>query len=54
MINRDNEMLLVSVIETHASIEDQNMDTDTPIDEGRVHLHESAHEVDKETNCMKQ
>ncbi|KAF7131658.1 hypothetical protein RHSIM_Rhsim09G0170700 [Rhododendron simsii] len=47
----------VSIVEmnedAHASIEDQNMEIDPPIDEGISRLHESAHEVDKEKNVAK-
>ncbi|KAF7143107.1 hypothetical protein RHSIM_Rhsim05G0110300 [Rhododendron simsii] len=54
MINRDNEMVPVSVVDTdedaHASVEDQNMEIDPPIDGGISCLHESAHEIDKEKN----
>ncbi|KAF7139361.1 hypothetical protein RHSIM_Rhsim07G0044300 [Rhododendron simsii] len=56
MINRDNEMVPVSVVDTdedaHASVEDQNMEIDPPIDGGISCLHESAHEIDKEKNGM--
>ncbi|KAF7124184.1 hypothetical protein RHSIM_Rhsim12G0137800 [Rhododendron simsii] len=54
MINRDNEMLPMSVVDTHedahASVQDQNMEIDPPIVAKRVDMHVDAQVPMEEQN----